>query len=59
MGHSCCYGERLENGTLSSTSSPEEKEALVDARSKLRFHLSANNNPTNSESGFGSLNVSK
>jgi alpha-D-ribose 1-methylphosphonate 5-triphosphate synthase subunit PhnH len=55
MGHSCCYGERNELSEPGSLATEEEKIALADARAKLRFHLSAHNNPTNAAAGFASI----
>lgn len=55
MGHSCCYGERNDSAEPGSIASPEEKEALIDAQSKLKFKLSAHTNPTHAAAGFASI----
>ena len=59
MGHSCCYGERNENIFPGSSASPKEKEALLDAKSKLKFQITAHHNPTNANAGFGLITVSQ
>lgn len=55
MGHSCCYGERNDISQPGSLATPEEKLALLDARAKLKYHLSAHHNPTNAAAGFASI----
>jgi hypothetical protein len=55
MGHSCCYGERNDESPPGATATPEEKEALVEAKEMLRFHLSAHHNPKNTAAGFASV----
>jgi hypothetical protein len=55
MGHSCCYGERNDESPPGANATPEEKEALVEAKERLRFHLSAHHNPKNTAAGFASV----
>jgi hypothetical protein len=60
-GHGCCYSERTPLGIphLRNRASEVETSAFLEAKGKMIFSVTSNNNPTRTPGGFASLRANR